>query len=53
MAIAKCNNPSCVNEFQDATYGKNMRVMNEDSKGGLSCTACGRNTRGEGNKKKK
>jgi hypothetical protein len=28
-------------EYQDATYGKNMRVMNEDQKKGYTCTVCG------------
>jgi len=36
---------SCQSEFQDATYGKGMRVFNEtgkDGKGGYRCTVCGK-----------
>lgn len=28
-------------DFQDKTYGKNMRVMNEDAKKSYTCTVCG------------
>ena len=33
----QCN---CVSEYQDAQYGKNNRVHNENNKG-LKCTVCG------------
>lgn len=36
---------SCKHDFQDATYGKNMRVFNVCGKGsqktGYRCTVCG------------
>lgn len=43
MAIKKC---TCVNEYQDKRYGKNMRVMNPLHKGKTGdgkhrCTTCG------------
>lgn len=28
-------------KFQDETYGKGMRVCNEDQKKGYTCTVCG------------
>lgn len=28
-------------EYQDKTYGKGMRVMNEDAKKSYTCTVCG------------
>ena len=36
--IRKC---SCKNEFQDKTYGKDLRVKNKTQKG-YRCTACGK-----------
>ena len=45
MAIKNCN---CKNDFQDARYGKNMRIHNVCGGGnvkggnkGLRCTVCG------------
>ena len=48
--ILRCN---CESEFQDATYGKNMRVFNEmgkEGKDGYRCTVCGKEIK-EGAKK--
>lgn len=33
-----CN---CKSEYQDQRYGKQVRVMNVNNKGGASCTVCG------------
>lgn len=36
---------TCTHEFQDKTYGKNMRVMNShggDKVSSWTCTVCGR-----------
>lgn len=35
--IMKC---TCNHEFQDATYGKGMRVHNVNTKGQAFCTVC-------------
>lgn len=35
--IMKC---TCTHEFQDNTYGKNMRVHNVNTKGEAFCTVC-------------
>ena len=46
---------SCQSEFQDATYGKGMRVFNEigkDGKGGYRCTVCGKEASSSSPKKK-
>lgn len=46
---------SCQSEFQDATYGKSMRVFNEigkDQKGGYRCTVCGKESSASSPKKK-
>ena len=45
MAIAFCGKPSCTNAFQDKTYGKGMRVMNDVKNDNrsletLRCTVC-------------
>ena len=37
MAIQKC---VCKHEFQDATYGKGMRVHTEAKDKSLRCTVC-------------
>lgn len=36
--LMKCN---CKHEFQDATYGKNMRVVTRDKNKNPHCTVCG------------
>jgi hypothetical protein len=36
--VKKC---SCKSEFQDKEYGKDMRLLNENEKGGGACTVCG------------
>lgn len=41
----KCN---CASEFQDALYGKGMRVFNEigkDGKSGYRCATCGKESK--------
>lgn len=39
--IRPCTNASCVNEFQDKTYGKGKRVMNICKHGThVRCTVC-------------
>lgn len=47
---------TCTHEFQDATYGKGMRVFNEtgkDQQAGYRCTVCGNTiTRDKSSKKK-
>lgn len=35
--ILRCN---CEHEFQDKTYGRNMRVHNVNNKGQAFCTVC-------------
>ena len=41
MAILKCSNPNCNNEYQDAKYGKHMRVANPCKDGDSHrCTVC-------------
>lgn len=40
--IKKCNcSGTPAADFQDKTYGKGMRVMNEDQKKNTKCTVCG------------
>jgi hypothetical protein len=41
----------CVNAFQDAQYGKGMRVHNKGTKG-HSCTVCGSMKAGQSGGKK-
>lgn len=46
---------SCVSEFQDKEYGKNMRLFNaigKDQNDGWRCTVCGKEIE-EGTSKKK
>ena len=39
--IRLCTNSKCVNEFQDKTYGKGIRVMNGCKHGShIRCTNC-------------
>ena len=57
MAEAKILKCDCKNEFQDALYGKGMRLFNPQGKGkdqGSSyiCTVCGKSTTGTIKKKK-
>lgn len=50
--VLKC---SCKSDFQDKTYGKNMRLFNEigkDGTGGYRCTVCGKDSKEGGSKKK-
>lgn len=38
-SLKQCN---CVSDFQDRTYGKNMRIHNDKDGGkGGKCTVCG------------
>lgn len=40
--VKKCNcSGTPAAEYQDKTYGKGMRVMNEDQKKNYNCTVCG------------
>lgn len=45
MATAEIKKCSCTGtpaaKYQDNTYGKGQRVMNEDQKKGFTCTVCG------------
>lgn len=46
---------SCEHAYQDATYGKGMRLFNEigkDQKGGYRCTVCGKEFNNSTSKKK-
>ena len=37
----QCNNPKCKHDYQDAKYGKNMRVHNYAEKAiAWRCTVC-------------
>ena len=43
MAESKIMRCTCTHEFQDATYGKGMRVMNPIKDGtGYRCSVCGK-----------
>lgn len=39
MVIKKC---TCLDEFQDRTYGKGNRACNETANGKCRCTVCGK-----------
>lgn len=39
---------SCKHEYQDATYGKGMRVSNIMKNGDMRCTVCGSIAKGNG-----
>lgn len=41
IKIETCNEPTCINQYQDDKYGKNKRVMNSTTKG-WRCTVCGK-----------
>jgi hypothetical protein len=42
VQIKRCNcSGAPAADFQDKTYGKGMRVMNEDAKKATKCTVCG------------
>lgn len=42
VEIKKCScSGTPAADFQDKTYGKGMRVMNEDQKKAYTCTVCG------------
>ena len=36
----KCDGLNCISEFQDKTYGKNIRLHNYTKAGKLRCTVC-------------
>ena len=36
-----CNKNKITHDFQDAKYGKFVRVMNKKDSGGYVCTVCG------------
>lgn len=45
MAIIKCTNPNCKNQFQDERYGEQKRVMNkmktsDKERPKYRCTVC-------------
>lgn len=44
MTIYQC---SCTHEFQDAKYGKGIRVFNETANNDYRCTVCGQLRRAE------
>jgi aspartate carbamoyltransferase regulatory subunit len=41
--ILRCDNPKCVNAYQDTKYGKGKRVHNQSGKepNVYRCTVCG------------
>lgn len=50
MSILKC---TCKHEFQDKTYGKDMRVHNRTKDGKARCTVCNQVKEGVKEDKKK